>query len=281
MMWDVVLQILTVLGVIALCLIGLVLAVLLAVLLIPVRYKGKGSYTEELQFQVRVTWLMRLVSVSYNYPQPGQPVVRLCGITLGKPKAKNKTKGENTKETEHRRPDLQSAQFPEGEETESTQPNKTTICREPKIQESTENPKTEENRYTSSGGCGKIKEICAKVKYYWELLRRQENQLFFGRGMTKIWNILKHIKPRKLETQLEIGTGEPDTTGYVLAIWGMLYPVWGNHINIVPDFEHKIFRGTWYARGRILLIVPAFHILRLALDRQLHELIKELKTEGN
>ena len=94
-----------------------------------------------------------------------------------------------------------------------------------------------------------------------------------------MFKILKSLRPRKLQADVSVGTGSPDTTGYIMAVAGMLYPTYGKHINIVPDFENTIFEGRIYLKGRITIFILLVHGLAVYLDKDLHKLLKKLKRE--
>ena len=77
-----------------------------------------------------------------------------------------------------------------------------------------------------------------------------------------------------------IGTGDPASTGQVIAIYGILYPLLGNHIDIIPDFEQQIVEGDLLIKGKITL----FRLVKTAwivyFNKDLRRLIKLLKREA-
>lgn len=82
-----ILFILKIIGILLLAVLGLILAVLLLVLLVPVRYRIKASVLEKKpDVDVRITWLLHLLSVRARYHPEGGPFdlgVRILGIRLG------------------------------------------------------------------------------------------------------------------------------------------------------------------------------------------------------
>ena len=91
--------------------------------------------------------------------------------------------------------------------------------------------------------------------------------------------MLKSIRPRKLTADLLVGTGSPDSTGYVMAVAGMLYPVFGKSVNITPDFENTIFEGRIFLKGKITVFVILLQALKIFMDKELRRLLKRLKRE--
>ncbi len=274
-MIQIILQVLAVIGIILLCLLGLVLIVASVIMFVPVRYQFSGRVEENLECRVKATWLAHLFSISYVYPEPGQIVIKVLGIKVRTISFQNEEPQEQT-ET---KPQLQGAEI---------QPQ--SVSKDPKpFMESKPDVKTKGKTDSSSKGqkkctignvCDKIKKIIAEMKYYWDVLRDQDNRKLFIRCRKRIVKVLRHVFPKTLQGELLIGTGQPDTTGYVLAVYGMLFPILGNHINITPDFENKVFQGNWSIKGRIRAAVFFKNALGLAFDRQLRVFIRQLKKEG-
>ena len=96
-----ILFILKIIGILLLAVLGLILAVLLLVLLVPVRYRLKASVLEKKpDVDLRVTWLLHLVSVRCRYHPQGGPfdlAVRILGIRLGGKKKDRKDEDTETK----------------------------------------------------------------------------------------------------------------------------------------------------------------------------------------
>ena len=127
--------------------------------------------------------------------------------------------------------------------------------------------------------CDKLKSIVNNINYYIELIKEEETKLIFGRVSGRVLKVLKSIRPRKLKADIIAGTGAPDTTGYLMAVAGMLYPCLGRHVNITPDFDNTIFEGKIEFKGRITLFVLIIHGIKLYMDKELVNLISRFKRE--
>ncbi len=127
--------------------------------------------------------------------------------------------------------------------------------------------------------CDKIKFIVQNINYYVEIISAEETKIVFGRVVNRIFKVLKSICPRKLKADILVGTGAPDTTGYLMAAAGMLYPCIGNKVNITPDFDNTVFEGEIYLKGHIRVIVLLIQALKIYLDKDLRDLISKLKRE--
>ncbi len=66
-MLHVVLLVLKIIGIILASVLGLLIALVLIVLLVPIRYKLKAEYHDQLKATARVSWLLRIISFSAEY----------------------------------------------------------------------------------------------------------------------------------------------------------------------------------------------------------------------
>lgn len=103
-MSDVILRILSIIGIILLILLGMVLLSLLLLLFWPVTYRVKGEKTpEKLWVTAKADWLFGFFRVRYAYPEPGSVVVKLLWKTLkdtGQPKKESEENQESGKQKE-------------------------------------------------------------------------------------------------------------------------------------------------------------------------------------
>ena len=91
-----------------LAVLGLLLAIALAVLLVPIRYRAEASLHGEIHARGRISWLFRLISLSFSYqnrPEGDEEglktEVRLLGFRLFKRKEeKGKDEEKETEEKE-------------------------------------------------------------------------------------------------------------------------------------------------------------------------------------
>ncbi len=82
-MVHILLMILKILGIILLVLLGIVLALVLLVLLVPVRYRLKAGYDQKPAGDLRVTWLLRIISYRAEYTEKGLiQALRIFGLRI-------------------------------------------------------------------------------------------------------------------------------------------------------------------------------------------------------
>lgn len=283
-------KILVILGFILLILLGILLIGILLILFFPITYRIRGERdTEHTLAALRVNWLFGLLRLRFIYPEPGNVIVKILWITLYDSSAEKKSdaaaaKAASTKESINKssdesanaetkdveeppaEPDTIEQQIPDTDRTasdsSSSSPEETT---EPK-QES----RIQKIRYT-------IQSICDKIKHISALLKDEETKALFLHARSRIGKILWSMRPRRLRTVIIYGTGEPDITGYLYGIYGILSPKLGKHVQITPDFTQLILEGTFYAAGHIMVIHLLINALSLLLDKKLRRFINKIK----
>lgn len=132
----------------------------------------------------------------------------------------------------------------------------------------------------------KIKDIIAKiqqgklkVEHYLELWNRKETQITFSRAKTKFGKMIKAILPRKWKLTGEIGFADPATTGQFMGALGAMYPILGNKVLIVPDFEKEVMNIEGSVKGHIRLGNLLYQLISLILNRHCFQFIKLVLDE--
>ncbi|MCR5674712.1 MAG: DUF2953 domain-containing protein [Lachnospiraceae bacterium] len=124
--------------------------------------------------------------------------------------------------------------------------------------------------YTISCTCDKIKKICVTVES--ETFARAKQVL-----LKEVMRVLRHSVPRKCRVDLVYGAADPASTGNVMAAVGMLYPVLGDRVRVVPVFDGETLYGTAHVRGRLVPAVFAFSFLRCYFNRDVRRIVKRAK----
>lgn len=300
-MWSLALKILSILGIILLCLLILGLTVLLLVLFCPVTYRGGGTASGgEYRVWLRFRWLGGLVRGTFSYPGDGGLQVRLLWKTMG---------GRKRKEESPPSSDLAQSQEslsepddgPEkgGEAAQNTPEQPTEAGRGSTPEQPTEagresapqaapdsgesGQKTadrtihQENLQEKATGQRGMKE---RLTAFLELVRDRDNQELVRHGLFRLSRILRSLRPRFLRAQALVGLGEPDLTGYVYGIYWAVKPFLGKkcQVSVTPDFERRVIEGEAVLGGRVMAAVVLHHVVRVLLDRRLRRLIARLKT---
>ena len=134
-------------------------------------------------------------------------------------------------------------------------------------------------RYTIQSIYDKIRNIIHHIRYYYRVLQSELFHRTWEKYSKEALCLLKRIAPRKIKGYLHIGMEDPATTGQILGYYGMLYPLIGEHIDVVPDFDHVILEGTLKIRGNITLFQAVRIACTIYFDKDLQKLIRLLKRE--
>ena len=295
-MWHVILQILAVIGIVLLVLLALLILTVLAVLFVPIRYRASGEKeADRIEGVAAVSFLYPFLS--FKWQRAGNEnrwALRLLGIKLkssrkadkgkvAEPEKTDKGKAEETAQAakpekaaepvkEEKQPATPSVQNAEAEDAARQ-------AEETGTQKTDRGSSEKKARFTISGLCDKMEKIRDNVEYYKERLTAEENRLFLKRTKERIFAVLKSIKPKVLTARIVCGTGSPDTTGYVCAVYGMLYPVIEDRISFTADFENKVLDGELSVKGKVRVVTLVRHGIKILLDKQLKVFLKEMKRE--
>lgn len=291
---TVLLLILKILGIVLLVLLGILLALLLIVLFVPVRYQGSG-YREEgdpvpVHVQLKVTWLLHLVRVSFIYPEEAFLKVKVLFFQILPAKEKKK-KASNKKEADGKKPKTDKKEA--GSDVNDT-------ASDQKI--SDEGNAADEDggddrrtlsdfvkklfsairniKYTIRKIYDKIKHIIHNIRYYIKILQTESFKRAFALCREQLLRLMKIVLPRKISGTFTIGMEDPAATGQILSIYGILYPLIGDSITVIPDFEKPVMEGSFRFKGKI----TAFTLIRIAakiyFDKDLKRVICLFKKEA-
>ncbi len=307
------LQILKILGIVLLCILGLVVLLLLLVLFVPIRYQVKGNRKTAddapVRAKLKVNWLLHLLTVSFIYPEEAYLKVKVLGITVYSTQKKegasdrdNPSKKKKPKETPKEEviaatPTEEAAIEEAPTSSETHVMNEETDNIEEVLQNALEAADNEEEaklwkffqklwqnikniKYTIQRIYDKIKEIIRNIRYYIRVIQSETFKRAFRLCKAEILKLLKSILPGKLNANLIIGTGEPASTGQILAIHGILYPYIGNHIYITPDFENAIVEGDFFIKGKITVFKALKMAIKVYFNKDIKRVIRLLNREA-
>lgn len=119
-----------------------------------------------------------------------------------------------------------------------------------------------------------------KAEKWVEVLKRERTRLAIGKAKLKIIKLLKHIMPRKWKAYVEYGFEDPGTTGQIYGYYWMFLGIWSERLICVPDFEHKVFKGSIFAKGHMQVIQFIYVVFQFMFDKDLVYL-RKINTEVN
>lgn len=288
------LKILCIFGWCLLFLLVFLVVVLLLVVFYPVAYRVEGRKDEKNLFlKACATWLFGLVRVRYEYPSPGKVIVRVCFFTVFDSGKTSGKRADKKKECETAAGDMHPCPTDTPQSDAGSQTDDKLHSDPLSVQSSNQQDAGEEDSaiserlrtlwekiiYTIRQICDKIRKIYESLDYYLALIQEEDTKLLFTHVMIRLRQIFKSICPRKISGEIHFGTGSPDTTGYGMALYGIVSPYLGKNLTVTPDFEEKVLEGKLQMKGHVILAVLVYHGLRVILDRRLRHFIKMMKRE--
>lgn len=137
-------------------------------------------------------------------------------------------------------------------------------------------------QYTIRKFCDKIKSTLDNIQYYREVLESDSFKRSMELCKGELGYAFRKLKPDVFEADITAGMEDPAAMGQMLAFYGMLYPLIGQHVRLVGDFESEgtHVEGELYISGKI----RAYTFLRIAIriyrNKDIRTLIKLLKKEA-
>ena len=129
-------------------------------------------------------------------------------------------------------------------------------------------------------GIAKVKKIYKNIDYYIRVFQHPCMKPALEKALKGIKKLLNHIKPRRIKTVIEYGSGDPASTMKVYGYYCMIYPFYGKKIKFTPDMENKVLNLDAKISGHLQM----FRILTIAwslfADRNIRRIVRLLKREG-
>ncbi|WP_097004296.1 DUF2953 domain-containing protein [Lacrimispora amygdalina] len=292
-MLHIILFILKLLGLLILILSGLILLAVLLVLFVPVRYRGEGSYYNRVKGNMKISWLLHILSVTVRYENEILIVVRLFGFQIMKPKKMD----EEMKEAEEIMVQAMEVKEPETvkEARRLGEDVKDTILKDSEPQE----PQPSEHVKRMSWIrtlyykikkkfihiLNKIRHLYMRICDTWKNMKnkKEEIQAFLTNTQNQktakllfrqVKRLIHHIFPVKGHGTVTFGFEDPGLTGQVLMAASMLYPFFHKNWNLYPVFDQPVFTAEGTFQGRVRLGTVLVIGLRMFLDKNFRVLLK-------
>ena len=303
------LGILKCLGILLLALLILILLLVLVVMFSPIQYRLAGEKKEEISGTFGVSWLFGAVKVDGGYTPAEQLKlqVKVLWFTLmgGEEKPEKKTKKTKKKKEPEQEPVKQ--QEPDLQAAEKVEPKKEEPKEEPKEEKPKVKPQRMEEKQPKTIRRVQLSEIEEKPPTEdTEMILPNEEEIFFTGEETEekkekipsivkeVWRIedkkgickalgkllkrlMKGILPGDLFVKATVGTGDPATTGYVLALAGILTAKFGNDIQIRGDFTKATAEDIEVrVKGKIVLGKLVWAVLAFVLTKPVRKAIMKM-----
>lgn len=124
----------------------------------------------------------------------------------------------------------------------------------------------------------KSKTAIKKIKRIYNFLADKDNKAGISTCFNSVKKLLKEILPRKIKGDISFGTDDPYLTGQILGLLGITYSLYGDKINIHPDFERGLFvEGNILINGHIQLFTLIKICIKLYRDDDFKKLYNNYK----
>lgn len=284
-MIHILLLILKIIGIILL----VILCLALLILFFPITYVGNVDIKDNLVYcKFRAGWLFHIVhfgmkskqrDVSYALRVFGIPVVLSKKETEIKQESETKKKteqGQKAKSHNNKKTGIKIENKRRTQKTtyETQSDNQKKSVTE-KIKEFFENAKAKILRISKN-----IKNYSNKAKEIKRFITANTTKEAYNYGKKILTRLIRHIFPKKLKGNVQFGFEEPHMTGQALGYIAMGFSMLNinpKDINVEPDFEKEIFAGKFKFKGRIVLGVAGFYILKLYFKKEINNIIKKFK----
>lgn len=291
-MFEIVLFVIKAAGITVVSILGILIALAACVLFVPVRYRGDLQASSEedggkkaVCAKCRASWLFSLVSVHAAYEGGFRAWVKIFGFTLfdtGRAEESLREKTEKRKKEKRE----ETGQREQKEQKENiVEPEFAT-----KDQAGAE-PKFINILQTIRNFCGRlkrIKDMAEKIKDAAEKLKDKTEQakalweaphMARARGLAwkEILYLLGHTKPKKVSGYLRFGFDDPSFTGYAMAAYGILRPIWSLSISVEPDFEDEALDCCVAFQGKVRTWHFAWAAVRLFFSKDVRRAVRDVK----
>ncbi len=258
-MLQVLMTILSAIGIVLLILLAVLLFLVLAILFMPFVYRGRVARDEgSLEAAGSVSWMFRLVYIKMQYlnKKPeleiyilGIPILKLRSYLRKPGRGKTEISPSPQEPAGHRKPTATpAAQGPFRKQKAPSGPE-----REPGRESQEEKGKTGPGRLQKIWFT--IQNMCAKIKQWHSFIQSDTFKEAFRVVREKGKRILKHVLPGKVKGYIKFGMSDPAATGQLLGGAALLLPLIPEKLQIIPDFENQVLEADVTARGRIVLFV--------------------------
>ena len=277
-MLHILLLILKIIGIIILAVLGIAFLLLGVVLFVPVRYSFEAETPgglDKLKLIGKATWLLSFATAHISY---GDKKLDWKVRVLWKhfraedksveeqPAAGDENVSKSLEESDCNDEELQTRAAPTEDDVQEQEEK----CRSNIF---------DKIRYTISNICDKIKKILETKDKIIEFISDEVHQAAFGRVTKEFIALIRYLRPRKLKGYIHFGFVEPYDTGRALALLSVLYPFYGEKIQIVPEFEREVLEGHITMRGRAHVFPFVLTVCRLFLDKNVMTAYKNFRRK--
>lgn len=122
----------------------------------------------------------------------------------------------------------------------------------------------------------KLRYLASKLGEAVTILRKEHNRKALSHIIREGKKLLLRLAPKKGRGWLKFGTGDPYDTGRAMELAALMYPFYGEHVEVIPIFDRAELSGEGDISGRTNLAGILFPLAALMLDRDVRAFLNEL-----
>ena len=300
------LWLLKIIGILLLVLFALLLLAVLLVLFSAVCYQAEGSYLgNTLKANGKISWLFHILTIRFSFEERVYGDVRIFGIPVWSTDKKGAEKPNETQpEMENGPEDFQPEEevfsiqelgtetgdrdrgIPELSGTKQHKAEPEQEKAEPKPEESfletwirrlSEKSRSlfQKGKQMAADGKRRFRRAMAQKEKLVSWIEDEANQESVKLAVRQLGKIIRHLLPRKGHGRVTFGFGEdPYLTGKVLTAIAPFYPLYGEYLELYPDFDRRIFEAEGTGNGHIRIGVIIGYAIRLLFDSNIRKNIR-------
>ncbi len=131
---------------------------------------------------------------------------------------------------------------------------------------------------TSSSVWAEILDKTNKAQALYALFTDEEYQPALRMLKNRLLRLLKELKPRKGNGMVRYGSGDPYGTAQMMQAAILLYPLYEDRVEVIPDFEGTGEEAELDLQGRLRLFVPAEAAVRIFFSKKLRKLYHKARV---
>lgn len=130
---------------------------------------------------------------------------------------------------------------------------------------------------TIKGICDTIKSLLEKKDKVIAFYYMEVHQYAIAKIKSQIFYLFKRLKPKKFMIKGRLGFEDPSITGKFIGFMSVLYPIYGNAIDVIPDFQNKIYDMTVELKGKIRIFPFVVVLIRMLLDEKIRKTYRNIR----
>lgn len=135
----------------------------------------------------------------------------------------------------------------------------------------------EKLKYTFEKICDTMKSLAEKKEKVMDFITDEAHRSALAAVLKELKRLLRFLKPKRAEADVEFGFTDPYLTGQTLAALSMVYPFLGEHAEIQPNFEEKILKGDILIAGKIRVVYMIVMLWNLIWNKNVRITIKHVR----